>query len=92
MSRYVEICFIQFYFHIELCFNMNSFGSNPVLNRCVPLKGEGPTGVLYNLYGYLNTMDVLEQVLADLYASWDLILIFIFLTLGKLEDEYDASF
>nr|XP_045603351.1 choline transporter-like 1 [Procambarus clarkii]XP_045603352.1 choline transporter-like 1 [Procambarus clarkii] len=58
------------------------FQSNPVLNRCVPLKGEGPTGILYNLYGYLNTMDILEQVLADLYASWHLILIFIFITLG----------
>ena len=57
--------------------------SNPVLNRCVPLKGEGLQGVLYDLYGYLNAMDVLEQVLADLYASWHLILIFVFVTLCK---------
>nr|XP_053655947.1 choline transporter-like 1 [Cherax quadricarinatus] len=64
------------------CPTLPVFQSNPVLNRCVPLKGEGPKGVLYNLYGYLNTMDILEQVLADLYASWRLILIFMFITLG----------
>ncbi|MPC20615.1 CTL-like protein 1 [Portunus trituberculatus] len=63
------------------CPKLPIFQSKPVLNRCVPLKGEGLRGVLYNLYGYLNTMDVLEQVLADLYASWHLILIFIFITL-----------
>ncbi|KAK4321495.1 hypothetical protein Pmani_007691 [Petrolisthes manimaculis] len=64
------------------CPKLPIYQSNPVLNRCVPLKGEGPQGMLYNLYGYLNTMDILEQVLADLYASWHIILIFIFLTLG----------
>ncbi|XP_063874718.1 choline transporter-like 1 isoform X2 [Scylla paramamosain] len=63
------------------CPKLPIFQSKPVLNRCVPLKGEGLQGVLYNLYGYLNTMDVLEQVLADLYASWHLILMFIFVTL-----------
>lgn len=57
--------------------------SNPVLNRCVPVEGEGPAGLVYNLYGYLNSLDILEQVLADLYASWHLVLIFIFITLGK---------
>ncbi|XP_037801319.1 choline transporter-like 1 [Penaeus monodon] len=56
--------------------------SNPVLNRCVPVEGEGPAGLVYNLYGYLNSLDILEQVLADLYASWHLVLIFIFITLG----------
>lgn len=64
------------------------YDSKPVLNRCVPLKGEGLQGVLYNLYGYLNTMDVLEQVLADLYASWHLILIFIFITLGESKSHF----
>ncbi|KAG7166518.1 CTL-like protein 1-like [Homarus americanus] len=65
-----------------MCPALPIFQSKPVLNRCVPLKGEGPSGLVYNLYGYLNTMDILEQVLADLYASWHLILIFIFITLG----------
>ncbi|XP_050737491.1 choline transporter-like 1 [Eriocheir sinensis] len=66
---------------LDLCPKLPIFQGKPVLNRCVPLRGEGLQGVLYNLYGYLNTMDVLEQVLADLYASWHLILIFIFITL-----------
>lgn len=58
------------------------YKSVAVLNRCVPENSDPRPEVLYNLYAYLNSMDVLEQVLADLYASWDLILTFIFITLG----------
>lgn len=65
-----------------MCPNLPVFQSDPVLNRCVPVRGVGLTGLIYDLYGYLNSLDILEQVLADLYASWHLILMFIFITLG----------
>ncbi|KAK7065393.1 hypothetical protein SK128_015794 [Halocaridina rubra] len=64
------------------CPKLPVYESNPVLNRCIPVKGDGTMGLIYDLYGYLNSLDILEQVLADLYASWHLILIFIFITLG----------
>ncbi|XP_027224567.2 choline transporter-like 1 [Penaeus vannamei] len=64
------------------CPSLPVYHSDPVLNRCVPVEGEGPAGLVYNLYGYLNSLDILEQVLADLYASWHLVLIFIFITLS----------
>ncbi|KAG1668932.1 CTL-like protein 1 [Nymphon striatum] len=53
----------------------NKRAHHPVLNRCVPTKVEGfVKSILYNIYAYLNNIDVLQQVAGDLYGSWKEIL------------------
>lgn len=42
--------------------------SKPVLNRCVP---DGVTAdVFQSVYGHLNSVDTLQQVVSDLFAAW----------------------
>lgn len=43
------------------------FSSSPVLNRCVPKVAEA---LISNFYGLLNSWDVIEQILGDLYSTW----------------------
>lgn len=56
------------------------FCSSPVLNRCVPKVAEA---LISNFYGLLNSWDVIEQILGDLYNTWKEILGLTVLSLGK---------
>ncbi|XP_077494482.1 choline transporter-like 1 [Amblyomma americanum] len=42
--------------------------SRPVLNRCVP--DDASSDVFRSIYGYLNGVDTLQQVVGDLFAAW----------------------
>lgn len=56
-----------------------------MLNRCVPVKVKGLVeNVLYNVYAYLNSLDLLQQVAGDLFASWKEIIGLSFFALGAL--------
>lgn len=61
-----------------------AYPSIPVLNRCIPaaVKEVGET-VVSNLYGLINSWDVIEQVLGDLYKTWREILALCFLAAGR---------
>ncbi|GLH14489.1 CTL-like protein 2 [Gryllus bimaculatus] len=55
--------------------------SDPVLHRCIPKPvKELSSQVINSLYDVLNSWDALEQILADLYASWKEILALSFLS------------
>lgn len=44
---------------------------SPVLNRCIPDAVLGVADdLLHSTYAYLNSIDTLQQVVSDLYASW----------------------
>ncbi|XP_001604227.1 CTL-like protein 1 [Nasonia vitripennis] len=70
--------------------NLNRTGSCPVfpvyesksiLNRCIPTGlTEVTKSIASNLYGLLNSWDVIEQVLGDLYKTWREILALSFLS------------
>lgn len=61
------------------------YNSIPVLNRCIPkaIKNVGDT-IIVNLYGLINSWDVIEQILGDLYKTWREILSLSFLAFGKI--------
>lgn len=55
--------------------------SSPVMNRCVPDTAVGlANDLLHSIYAYLNSIDALQQVVSDLYASWREIAGMIFLS------------
>ncbi|KAK2583579.1 hypothetical protein KPH14_009523 [Odynerus spinipes] len=56
------------------------YNSIPILNRCIPkaVQDVGET-IISNLYGLINSWDVIEQVLGDLYKTWREILALCFL-------------
>lgn len=54
------------------------YNSIPVLNRCIP-KAIKDVGVIANLYGFINSWDIIEQILGDLYKTWKEILSLSFL-------------
>lgn len=58
------------------------YNSIPVLNRCIP-KDVGET-VIANLYGFINSWDIIEQILGDLYKTWREILALSFLAFGMI--------
>lgn len=60
------------------------YPSTPVLNRCVPraMKEVSET-IISNLYGFINSWDVIEQVLGDLCKTWRHILALSFLACGR---------
>lgn len=60
------------------------YPSTPVLNRCIPkaVKEVSET-IVSNLYGLINSWDVIEQVLGDLCKTWRQILALSFLACGK---------
>ncbi|XP_029154724.1 CTL-like protein 1 isoform X2 [Nylanderia fulva] len=62
------------------CPEMPVYPSTPVLNRCIPkaVQDVGET-IISNLYGLINSWDVIEQVLGDLYKTWKQILALSFL-------------
>lgn len=69
------------------------YPSIPVLNRCIPtaVKEVGDV-IISNLYGVINSWDVIEQVLGDLCKTWRLILALSFLACGKnLSHYYNVS-
>lgn len=52
------------------CPRLPIFPSKPVLNRCIPDNVKGlAKDVVGSIYGYLNSFDVIEQTVSDLYAS-----------------------
>ncbi|XP_063982446.1 choline transporter-like 1 [Diachasmimorpha longicaudata] len=54
--------------------------STPILNRCVPRAVKDiPKNLVYNLYSLLNSWDIFEQILGDLYKTWREILALSFL-------------
>lgn len=65
------------------CPILPTFESEPILNRCIPkaIKDAGVT-LISNLYGVLNSWDVIEQILGDLYKTWREILGLSFLSFG----------
>ncbi|XP_071444421.1 choline transporter-like 1 isoform X2 [Hetaerina americana] len=51
------------------------FESSPLLNRCVPRAvREVAADIVGNLIAYLNSQEVIQQVLSDLYATWQEVL------------------
>lgn len=66
------------------CPELPVYSSTPVLNRCIPklIQDVGET-IISNLYGLINSWDVIEQVLGDLYKTWREILALSFLAFGK---------
>ncbi|XP_014299612.1 choline transporter-like 1 isoform X2 [Microplitis demolitor] len=53
------------------CPKLPIYDSTPILNRCVPkIIKDVTSGLVYNLYGLLNSWDVIEQILGDLYKTW----------------------
>ncbi|XP_033222365.1 CTL-like protein 1 [Belonocnema kinseyi] len=62
------------------CPDLPVYDSITVLNRCIPKAIKETAGaIVSNLYGVLNSWDVLEQILGDLYKTWREILGFSFL-------------
>lgn len=62
------------------CPELPVYDSISVLNRCIPKAVKETAGaIVSNLYGVLNSWDVIEQVLGDLYKTWREILAFSFL-------------
>lgn len=59
------------------------YNSIPVLNRCIP-KAIKDVGVIANLYGFINSWDIIEQILGDLYKTWKEILSLSFLAFGMI--------
>ncbi|RLU24174.1 hypothetical protein DMN91_004384 [Ooceraea biroi] len=57
------------------CPELPVYPSTPILNRCVP-KAIPEVGdmIISNLYGLINSWDVIEQVLGDLCQTWRQIL------------------
>lgn len=66
------------------CPKLPVYSSIPVLNRCIPkaVKDVSET-IISNLYGIINSWDVIEQVLGDLYKTWRQILGLSFLACRK---------
>ncbi|XP_012281010.1 CTL-like protein 1 [Orussus abietinus] len=62
------------------CPKLPVYDSIPILNRCIPktVKEVG-NAIVRNLYGLLNSWDVIEQILGDLYKTWREILALSFL-------------
>ncbi|XP_076278336.1 choline transporter-like protein 1 isoform X2 [Lasioglossum baleicum] len=62
------------------CPGLPVYNSIPVLNRCIPkvIKEAGET-IVANLYGLINSWDIIEQILGDLYKTWREILALSFL-------------
>ena len=51
------------------------YESTPIVNRCIPKAIKAATSTLIsNLYGVLNSWDLIEQILGDLYKTWRVIL------------------
>ncbi|XP_070168788.1 choline transporter-like 1 [Polyergus mexicanus] len=56
------------------------YPSIPVLNRCIPKAVQDMSEtIISNLYGLINSWDVIKQVLGDLYKTWRQILALSFL-------------
>ncbi|KAM0735406.1 Choline transporter-like 1 [Formica fusca] len=56
------------------------YPSIPVLNRCIPKAVQDVSEtIISNLYGLINSWDVIKQVLGDLYKTWRQILALSFL-------------
>lgn len=54
-----------------------------ILNRCIPKAvSEITKSIASNLYGLINSWDVIEQILGDLYKTWREILALSFLSFG----------
>lgn len=68
------------------------YPSTPILNRCVPraMKEVSET-IISNLYGFINSWDVIEQVLGDLCKTWRQILALSFLACRKNLMHYCVS-
>ncbi|KAF7399237.1 hypothetical protein HZH68_007829 [Vespula germanica] len=62
------------------CPELPVYNSIPILNRCIPkaVQDVGET-IISNLYGLINSWDVIEQILGDLYKTWREILALSFL-------------
>ncbi|XP_011501769.1 PREDICTED: CTL-like protein 1 [Ceratosolen solmsi marchali] len=55
--------------------------SKPILNRCIPKAVTSATkSVASNVYGLINSWDIFEQILGDLYKTWREILALSFLS------------
>ncbi|KAG8225303.1 hypothetical protein J437_LFUL001917 [Ladona fulva] len=71
---------ITFFSPFGPCPVMPVYESSPLLNRCVPKASQGVANeIVGNLIAYLNSQEVMEQVLSDLYSTWKEIL---WLTIG----------
>lgn len=49
------------------------FGSVPVLHRCIPTGKNVPTETVKELYGLLNSWDIAQQFVSDMYKAWPFI-------------------
>jgi solute carrier family 44 protein 1 (choline transporter-like protein) len=66
------------------CPELPVYPSVPILNRCIPKAiPEVGEAIMSNLYGLINSWDMIEQVLGDLCQTWRQILALSFLACGK---------
>ncbi|XP_066582960.1 choline transporter-like 1 [Prorops nasuta] len=62
------------------CPELPVYESIPILNRCIPKAvKEVSEAIITNLYGFVNSWDVVEQILGDIYKTWREILALSFL-------------
>ncbi|KAH0549812.1 hypothetical protein KQX54_014475 [Cotesia glomerata] len=67
----VNACNYNNQHNLTMCPKPPIYDSTPILNRCVPkIVKDVTSGLVYNLYGLLNSWDVIEQILGDLYKTW----------------------
>lgn len=65
------------------CPKVPVLASQPILNRCIPkdLVALG-TNVTSDIIGFLNTSDLLQKILNDLYMSWKEMLVLCFIAVA----------
>lgn len=79
----VNACNYNNQHNLTMCPKPPIYDSTPILNRCVPkIVKDVTSGLVYNLYGLLNSWDVIEQILGDLYKTWREILFLSVLAFG----------
>lgn len=72
--------------HLGPCPALPIYESIPILHRCFPKPAKNVVeDVLANFYNIVNSWEIIEQTLTDLYSSWKELIIFSFVALGELK-------
>ncbi|CAG7827136.1 unnamed protein product, partial [Allacma fusca] len=59
-----------------LCPKLPFFSSLPVLKRCIPKPTTQITSrFVFNIYAYLNSLNIWKQILGDLAVTWITVLV-----------------
>lgn len=71
----------KYFNHLGPCPPFPIYESKPVLHRCVPTDKDAPGKSVRELYGLLNSWDATQQLLSDLYTTWPVVLLLVFIAL-----------